>query len=124
MAKYSATIQQSSKDLSAKERIALKDTTTAVKLDEATKDGAVEIYPEMWAILNIHNDKADPQDYENYILMDMNGEKYVTGSQSFWNSFMEIYDEMAQEDEEWGVKVYRMPSKNYAGRDFLTCAII
>ena len=78
----------------------------------------------MWAILNIHNDKAEPQDYENYILMDMNGEKYVTGSQSFWNSFMEIYEEMAQEDEDWGVKVYRMPSKNYAGRDFLTCAII
>lgn len=124
MAKYSATIQEASKDLSAKERIALKDTTTATKLDEATKDGPVEIYPEMWAILNIHNDKAEPQDYENYILMDMNGEKYVTGSQSFWNSFMEIYEEMAQEDEDWGVKVYRMPSKNYAGRDFLTCAII
>ena len=51
------------------------------------------------------------------------GTKYVTGSSSFWSSFEEIYTEMEGEDEEWGVRVYRSPSKNYTGKDFITCSI-
>ena len=121
---YSVKIQSTSKELTAKERIALKDTTGAIKLDEATKEAPVIIMPVMYGVLEIHNDKAEPTDYENYILVDENGEKYVTGSASFWSAFSEIADEMIGEDEEWGVKVYRVPSKNYAGRDFLTCSII
>lgn len=121
---YSVKIQSTSKELTAKERIALKDTTGAVKLDEATKDGAVIIMPVFYGVLNIHNEKADPTEYNNYILVDENGTKYVTGSTSFWTAFCQIAEEMENESEEWGVKVYRVPSKNYAGRDFLTCSII
>ena len=120
---YSVSIKETSRNLSAKERIAIKDTTSAVKLDEATQVESVTINPNMFAVLSIHNDKSDNPDYENYIVVDKNGTKYVTGSQSFWTSFMDIWTEMENEDEDWSVLVYRHPSKNYKGKDFITCAI-
>ena len=120
---YSVSIKETSRNLSAKERIAIKDTTSAIKLDEATQVESVLISPEMFAVLSIHNDKSDNPDYENYIVVDKDGRKFVTGSTSFWTSFMDIWTEMENEDEDWSVLVYRHPSKNYKGKDFITCAI-
>lgn len=120
---YSVSIKETSRNLSAKERIAIKDTTSAVKLDEATQVESVTINPDMFAVLSIHNDKSDNPDYENYIVVDKDGRKFVTGSQSFWTSFMDIWTEMENEDEDWSVLVYRHPSKNYKGKDFITCSI-
>ena len=120
---YSVSIKESSRELTAKQRIALKDTTTAIKLDEATQVEPVIINVDMYAILDIHNEKSDNPDYENYIVVDKNGTKYVTGSASFWSSFIDIFTEMEGEDEAWTLKVYRVPSKNYKGKDFITCSI-
>ena len=120
---YSASIKESSRELTAKERIMLKDTTSAVKLDQATQVEDIHISVDSYAILNIHNDKATPTDYENYIILDKNGTKYVTGSRSFWNAFMDIFTEIENESEEWSIRLYRHPSKNYSGKDFITCAI-
>lgn len=120
---YAVTIKETSRNLSAKERIAIKDTTAAVKLDEATQVESIVINPDMYAVLAIHNDKSDNPDYENYIVVDKDGRKFVTGSQSFWASFMDIWTEMENEDEDWSVLVYRHPSKNYKGKDFITCSI-
>lgn len=124
MTGYSVEIKESSRDLSAKERIMLKDTSDAVKLDLACDEEVVIITPASYAVLNIHNEKSDNKDYENYILQDENGEKYVTGSASFWSSFMDIYNEMKKETEKWSIKVYKLDSKNYKGKQFLTCSII
>ena len=120
---YSVSIKESSRELTAKQRIALKDTTNAVKLDEATQVEPVIINVDMYAILAIHNEKSENPDYDNYIVVDKNGTKYVTGSASFWSSFMDIFTEMEGEDEAWTLKVYRVPSKNYKGKDFITCSI-
>jgi hypothetical protein len=124
MTGYSVEIKESSKELSAKERIMLKDTSDAVKLDLACDEEAVIITPDSFAVLGIHNEKSDNKDYESYILQDKNGEKYVTGSPSFWDSFMDIYNEMKEETEKWSIKVYKLDSKNYKGKQFLTCSII
>lgn len=121
---YSVSIKETSKELSAKQRIALKDTTNAIKLDEATQVEPVIINVDMYAILAVHNEKSENPDYDNYIVVDKNGTKYVTGSASFWSSFMDIYEEMiGEDDEEWAIKAYRVPSKNYKGKDFITCSI-
>ena len=120
---YSVSIKESSRELTAKQRIALKDTTGAVKLDEATQIEPVIINVDMYAILDIHNEKSENPDYENYIVVDKDGTKYVTGSSSFWSSFIDIFTEMEGDDEEWALKVYRVPSKNYKGKDFITCSI-
>lgn len=120
---YAVTIKETSRNLSVKERIAIKDTTAAIKLDEVTQVESIVINPDMYAVLAIHNDKSDNPDYENYIVVDKDGRKFVTGSPSFWTSFMDIWTEMENEDEDWSVLVYRHPSKNYKGKDFITCSI-
>ena len=124
MTGYSVEIKETSRELSAKERIALKDTSDATKLDVACDKEAVIITPVAYAVLGVHNEKSDNKDYENYILQDVSGEKFVTGSASFWNSFMDIYNEMAGESEAWSIKAYKLDSKSYKGKKFLTCSII
>lgn len=121
---YSVSIKETSKQLSAKERIMFKDTTTAKKIDEESQNGDFIITPSFYGILEVHNEKSENVDYENYVIVDESGEKYVTGSASFWSSFMDIAKEMEGETEEWAIKVFRVPSKNYKGKDFLTCSII
>ena len=121
---YSVSIKETSKQLSAKERIMFKDTTSAKKIDEESQNGDFIITPSFYGILEVHNEKSDNVDYENYVIVDESGDKYVTGSASFWSSFMDIAKEMEGETEEWAIKVFRVPSKNYKGKDFLTCSII
>lgn len=121
---FSVEIKESTLELTAKERIRLKDTTNAIKLDEATQVDRVVISPVGYAILAVHNDKATPPDYENYLVLDSTGQKYITGSKSFWNSFLSIYEEMATESEPYEIEIYRVPSKNYKGKDFISCSII
>ena len=123
-ANYSVQIKESSKELSAKERIALKDTTNAIKLDTACEGQTLTITPVAYAILEIHNEKSDNVDYENYVIIDSENNKYVTGSQSFFSSFKNIWDEMQGEDEEWSLDCYKLDSTNYNGKQFLTCSIV
>lgn len=124
MSGYLVEIKETSRELTAKQRIALKDTSNALKLDTICDENAVIIDPVDYAVLSIHNEKSDNVDYENYVITDKNGDKYVTGSPSFWSTFMGIYSEMKNEEEEWSIKVYKLDSKNYKGKKFLTCSII
>jgi precorrin-2 methylase len=121
---YAVVVAECSKELTAKERIQIKDVTDAIRLDEATRESAVIIDPDFYAILKIHNEKSDDKDYQTYVVVDKNGQRYTTGSPSFWSSFMNIFEEMEGETEPWSVKAYRMPSKNRAGKDFITCSLI
>lgn len=124
MTGYSVEIKEVSKELTAKDRIKLKDTSDAIKLDVATENEALIITPVAFAVLSVHNEKSDNVDYENYIIEDSNGDKYVTGSEAFWSTFMGIWDEMAGEVEPWELKIYKLDSKNYKGKKFLTCSIV
>ena len=121
---YSVSIRETSKELSKVERIALKDVTNCVKLDMAVRGSdKIIITPVMYAILDIHNENAkDDKDYSCYIIVDNDGTKYVTGSKSFWNAFVDIYEEM--DGDPFSIEAYSLPSKNYTGKDFLTCSIV
>lgn len=124
MADYSVQITESSKELSHKQRVQLIDTTGCERLDALTKVEPVEIDIDFYAILAIHNEKSEDKDYLNYVVVDKDGTRYLTGSNSFWNTFINIYNEMKDETEEWKLKVYRMASKNRPGKDFITCSVI
>lgn len=124
MTGFEAKIREASKQLSAKERVKFKDTTNAVQLDEATKEKPLRIAPDFYVILDIHNDHSEDKDYVKYVIVSKEGTKYVTGSESFFSSFKAIVDEMGGTDEEYEVEVYRLPSKNYKGKEFLTCSIV
>lgn len=121
---YSTRIIEASKELSKKETVMLKDTSDCIKLDDALKDGAITFKPSYYAVVEVHNEKSDNKDYRVYVVADEDGNKYVTSSDSFFESFKDIYSDMHESDEDWLLKVYKMDSKNYTGRQFITCSII
>ena len=124
MMDYEVKIRRTSKELSAKDRIKIKDTTNAIRLDEATAEGAIIISPDYFAVLDIHNEKSEDKDYTQVVLVDVAGNKYVTGSVSFLTAFENIVSEMDGIDEEYQIEVYRRESKNYKGKSFITCSIV
>lgn len=121
---YEVKIVNCNKELTARERIKLKDTTNAVALDEATEGSSLVISPSIWAELEIHNErnKDGNMDYKKYVIIDEAGTKYVTGSESFWTSFLEIAAEMGE--EAFDVEAYKVDSKNYKGKQFISCSIV
>lgn len=127
---YTATVREVSKEISVKEKIMLKDTSNAISIDALTQEASfnnekVLIDVDYYAILDIHNEKSDNKDYINFIIVDKSGNKYVTGSESFITAFTDIYDEMKGAGEEnITIEIYRKESKNYKGKDFITCSIV
>lgn len=127
MENFTVKIVETTHELTARERIMMKDTTNAKKIDNAIdEEGRLVISPVDYVILEIHNEKSkDRKDYKNFLIIADDGSKYVTGSPSFWSSFKEIWDEMRTEsDEPFQIEIYKVPSKNYNGKDFITCSII
>lgn len=124
MTGYSVKIQYCSKELTARDRVAIKDTTNAISLDEATQTSNVVIDIDYYAKLAVHNEHSEDKDYDKYIIVAKDGTKYVTGSTSFLTAMEEIVDEMADSGEDFQIEVYRKPSKNYKGKEFLTCSIV
>lgn len=126
---YKVTINKTSKELTTKERIAIKDFSNATPLDTSleTDNDSLIITPAYYAILDVHNEKAkDNPDYRKYVIVDKSGQKYVTGSESFWTSFSDIMDEIAdaEMDEDFSIECFKRPSKNYKGKSFISCSII
>lgn len=125
MLDYEVKIRETSAELSARERIKIKDFTNATQLDEAASgDTPLVITPSAYAILDVHNERSDKdKDYVKYVILDKAGNKFITGSNSFFKSLMEIWEEMSPTGEEFEIEVYKVPSKNYKGKSFLTCSI-
>lgn len=127
---YSATIADSSRELSARERVMFKDTQNAISINELAEEAKANDAKAFiegisgYVVLDIHNDKSDDKDYKNYMILDKDGQKYVTGSTAFWNSFMDIYNEMKDDSEPWSIEINLLPSKNYKGKNVLTCSLI
>lgn len=124
MTGYTVKIVDTSKELSARERVAVKDTTNAGQLDELTKEQPMVIDVDFYVELAVHNEKSEDKDYKKYIIVDKAGNKFVTGSESFFSAMVEIMDEMEGSGEDFQIEVYRVPSKNYKGKEFLTCSIV
>ena len=75
--------------------------------------------------VTVKESSKERQDYDNIILVDVGGNKYNTGSQSFITAFTDIIDELADAGEtECQIEVYRKESKNYKGKEFITCSIV
>lgn len=125
MTGYEVKIIESSKELTARERISLKNFDEMVALDEAVNSETPKITIDVsgYVVASVHNEKSDNVDYEKFIIIDKDGQRYITGSQPFFSSFKEIWDEMKGENEDWAVTVYKRESNNYKGKSFLTCTI-
>lgn len=126
---YTATITESSREFTPKEKVMFKDLQNAESMVDFAKS-AIEnsakaiISVKDYAVISIHNEATEDVDYTNYLIIDDKDNKYYTGSQSFWNSFINIYSEMKDSNEEWAIELNLIPSKNYKGKEILTCSLV
>lgn len=128
-ANYSATIIEASRELSPKERVMFKDLSNAQNLNEYAREAIASgtkplITVKDYAVVAVHNEASTDVDYNNYLLIDKDGEKFYTGSISFWNKFIDIWREMKEVDEDWSIELNLVPSKKYAGKEALTCSLV
>lgn len=125
---YKVEIVESSRDFTVREKLAMKELGNAVGIDMALDEtDSLIISPADYAVLAIHNDKAKgDKDYKKYVVIDTAGTKYVTGSESFFRNFMDIYETMKVEapEEEYQIECYKRPSKNYSGKNFISCSMV
>ena len=118
-------IETSFTDLTTKQRVMLKDTTNAVKIDDVvTPDNPLVLDICDYAVIQIHNENSDDKEYKQYMYITTDGMKYVSGSVSLFTSFLDIYEEMEDSNEEYQIKIYKVPSKNYTNKHFITCSIV
>lgn len=117
------SIESCSKELTARERVALKHPENTVAINEVlNRDGDLTFKPAWYAVVKIEDTEAAPDEEtrHSYLVADEDGTIYGTGSESFWSAFMDIFTEMTGEDYE--VRVYKARSKN--GKDFITCSLV
>lgn len=117
-------------ELNPRMELLLKSTTGGIALDEALEDMAegegLIIEPKDYAVLEIHNEKVkegESTDYTKYVIL-TDKDKYVTSSQNFFNSFVDIFETMKDSGENYSIKIFRKESRNFKGKYFLTCEII
>lgn len=127
---YKVTIESAIKDMNARERIAVKSLDRATSLDSVTDIGTtLTVTVENLVVLHVHNEKAkegNNKDYTVYVIITNDGERYRTGSESFFISFMDIYEELNAEapDEPITIDIYKQESKNFKGKGFISCSLV
>lgn len=123
---YSAKLVSATRELSAKERVAVKMFIGAEQLDELTQrdENAVLIDIDYVAVVEVYNEKSDNKNYNKYVYVDKDGTMYISGSETLYRTYEEIAEEMEDSQEPWSIKVIRKESKNYKGKDFLTCMLV
>ncbi len=127
---YVATIREASRELTAKERVMFKDFANAISLvdfvgakRESGEKAIIDIKD--YVVIDVHNPMAsDNTDYTVYLVIDSKGDKYYTSSNAFWSAFNNIATEMQGSDEQWGIEAVLIPSKNYKGKEILTCSLV
>ncbi len=113
------TITETSKELTAREKLMMEDVTNAFKLNDI--DEPITIAPAQYAVLHVEPEDGDP--YDKFIVIDRDGKKYTTGSSAFRENFLKIWNTMAEEGEAFEISVYKVKSQKRDG-SFLTCSII
>lgn len=121
MANYNVEIIETSCELSKKQRVQLK-TNPGKKLDELTPVVIDNISGYAKLRIDNPNVKSNPT-YEHFVIFTSDGDMFYTGSPSFMEGFMSIWDEMEGEPD-WGIEVYKQDSRNYPGKQFMSCRLV
>ena len=125
MKDYKVEIKSCSKELTARERIQLKDLTNAVKIEPLTEVEPLVIPIAFHAELHVINPASEDKEYDTFVLVDHEGNKFYSGSESLWSSYINIYDELVDAGEEdFAISITRLPSKKREGKHFLTCSLV
>lgn len=126
---YEANVTSSLKELTARQRIAVKDFSSADKLNELITAETPKLVIDVDNIIEVtvHNEQSKGNsDYKVYVIIDTNGNKFRTGSETAFTSAMEIYRELEAANElESGftLEFYKVKSNNFDG-DFIKCNLV
>lgn len=123
---YIVTITDSSRELTAREKLKFADTQECISLDSVIDEngGTIVIKPVDYVCLDIHNEHSDNVDYSKLIVITEDNKMYATGSQAFKDSFIQITETMKDYNETgYEIKCYKVKSKNYNG-SFIKCSIV
>lgn len=140
--KYNVQIEEAKSldnhTLTARERIMLKDLGDALDIVteiDHSENGSIILQPIFYAVLDVHNEYTKETasgdkntDYTVFVILTADGYKYKTSSESFTETFKDIWEEIVPEVQETGeafeIKCYGIPSKNYKGNNILSCSLI
>lgn len=126
---FNVNITKTSMELSVRDRIKMKDTSTATKFDdiitEEGQENGIIVSVKGYATLAIHNEHAkDGTDYEQTVIVTADDTRFITGSTSFRDNLCDISEELFDEGiTEFDILVYKQKSKNRDGKYFITCAL-
>ena len=123
---YSAVIEWANRELSPKEKIMFKDVSDSISLNDILlEQESIVIDVDTVCVIKVHNEKSERKEYPIYLVVDKDGNRYSTSSESFYAALSDILDEMADyPDLEYSIKVFGKESKNYKGKSFITCRIV
>lgn len=128
MTGYKVTITATSKELTAKEKVRIKDFTNAIQLDTAIiGDEHLLLDYDYHVDMEVHNErtKNEKKDYFKRVIVDKDGQSYLTGSEAFCTAMDSVLEEMAEAEEtDFKLDCYKVDSKNFSGKQFLTCTVI
>ena len=125
---YRVTVTASTKELTAREKIALKNFGSyAIPLDQfLDENGEKAVIPVVdYITSHIENSKSENPEYDVYLIVSDNA-TYYTSSNSLHDSIVDIIEELkaANDTEPWSIAVSKKESKNYKGKKFITCTLV
>lgn len=126
-ADYNTKVTHTSREITAQEKFLIKDFNDAIGLDTVVTDGdGIILDVDVIAEVQVHNEHAkDDKDYTTIVIITKDGTKYTTSSNSVRDAISDIMDECTDEGiEDYKIKVFKKPSKNYAGKSFMTASIV
>lgn len=126
-ADYNTKVTHTSREITPQEKFLIKDFNDAVGLDTVVTDGnGIIVDIDVIAEVQVHNEHAkDDKDYTTIVIIAKDGTKYTTSSNSVRDAISDIMDECTDEGiEEYKLKIFKKPSKNYQGKSFMTASIV
>lgn len=112
---YKAKLKESFRDLSVVEKFNLRDTTNALSINKNMDETGAMIIDRVvnYAIMDVHNDALETQDYVNLFIMSANGQVYYSSSTSLIEDIIAIGELVGDEEnaESFSIKIRTVPSK-------------
>lgn len=120
---YKVTIVSSTRELTKREQVKYKELADAKSLDELSQEIENPIIKVKDLIqLEIHNEASENKDYTACVIVDKDDIIYNTSSPSFIEKAFDIYNDLEGDDVD--LKIIRKESKNFKGKQFITCTLV
>lgn len=132
---YDVTVVASSfEKLRGRDRLRYTNFSTMLQMDDIVNEDGTKVPLDITGYVkaHVHNGQIEESDYDKLVLIGKDGDLFVTGSDSFTDSFIEIFEALTDDFVDDGIPVnervypiiaYKRPSNNIKGKTFLCCGV-